>query len=245
MGLLDQLLRDALGGDGADAGYGGLGAARQPAPSQTSNLLEGVISLLAAQSGGQGGGGGGGLQLLARLFQQQGLGDVVSSWIGTGQNRAISPEQLAQVFGADQLSRISRQAGVSPDEGLGVLAQMLPRVVDRLTPQGQIPQRDPLDDIGRRLLSQLGATGGGGPSMAGDKPRPDFSNVTSGSSSTAPAPAKAAAKTYTVVAGDSLSKISKQFYGDANQWKKIFEANRDQIKNPDLIRPGQTFKIPD
>lgn len=233
MGLLDQLLRDALAGDG--------GAAR-PAPPQTSNLLEGVISLLAEQ-GGQ---GGGGLQALARLFQQQGLDDVLSSWIGTGQNRAISPDQLARVFGSDGISRISQQAGVSPNEGLGMLAQMLPLVVDRLTPQGRIPQRDPLEDIGQRLLSQLGGTGGG-PRMAGDKPRPDFSNVTSGSSSTAPAPAapKAAPRTYTVVAGDSLSKISKKFYGDANQWKKIFEANRDQIKNPDLIRPGQTFKIPD
>jgi len=83
--------------------------------------------------------------------------------------------------------------------------------------------------------------------MAGDKPKPDFSNVTSGSSSTAPAPApaKPAARTYTVVAGDNLSKIAKNFYGDANKWKKIFEANRDIIKNPDLIKPGQTLKIPD
>ena len=81
--------------------------------------------------------------------------------------------------------------------------------------------------------------------MTGDKPKPDFSNVRSGSSSTAPAPPQPAVKTYTVVAGDSLSKIAKKFYGDANQWKKIFEANKDQIKNPDLIRPGQTFKIPD
>ena len=52
-------------------------------------------------------------------------------------------------------------------------------------------------------------------------------------------------KTYTVVAGDSLSKIAKKFYGNANQWKKIFEANTDIIKNPDLIKPGQTLKIPD
>jgi uncharacterized protein YidB (DUF937 family) len=234
MGLLDQFLRDALGADGGGA---------RSAPPQASTLLEGVISLLAQQGGGPSGAGGG-LQLLARMFEQQGLGDVLSSWIGTGQNRAISPEQLGRVFGADQISRISQRAGVSPSDGLGVLAQMLPLVVDRLTPQGQIPQRDPLEDMGQRLLSQLGGTGGG-PRMAGDKPRPDFSNVTSGSSSTAPAPAKPAARTYTVVAGDSLSKISKKFYGDANQWKKIFEANRDQIKNPDLIRPGQTFQIPD
>ncbi len=83
--------------------------------------------------------------------------------------------------------------------------------------------------------------------MAGDKPKPDFSNVVSGSSSTAPPPIvkPPAVKTYTVVAGDSLSKIAKQFYGDANKWKKIFEANKDVIKNPDLIKPGQTFKIPD
>ena len=81
--------------------------------------------------------------------------------------------------------------------------------------------------------------------MAGDKPKPDFSNVTSGSSSTAPAPATPAAKTYTVVAGDSLSKIAKKLYGDANKWKKIFEANKDIIKNPDLIHPGQVLKLPD
>ena len=81
--------------------------------------------------------------------------------------------------------------------------------------------------------------------MAGDKPKPDFSNVTSGSSSTAPAPAKPAAKTYTVVAGDNLSKIAKKLYGDANKWKKLFEANRDTIKNPDLIKIGQVLRVPE
>jgi nucleoid-associated protein YgaU len=50
---------------------------------------------------------------------------------------------------------------------------------------------------------------------------------------------------YTVVAGDSLSKIARHFYGDANKYMKIFEANKDQLKNPDLIRPGQTLRIPD
>jgi nucleoid-associated protein YgaU len=85
--------------------------------------------------------------------------------------------------------------------------------------------------------------------MAGDKPRPDFSNVQSGGSSTAPkatpaAPAAPPEQTYTVVAGDSLSKIAKKLYGDANQWRRIFEANRDQIENPDLIKPGQKLKIP-
>ena len=74
------------------------------------------------------------------------------------------------------------------------------------------------------------------------QPDADFSDVEGGSSSTAPA---APGRTYTVVKGDSLSKIAKQFYGNAGQWKRIYEANKDTIKNPDLIYPGQTFKIPD
>lgn len=87
-----------------------------------------------------------------------------------------------------------------------------------------------------------------------DKPKPDFSNVQSGGSTTAPAPAPAgdaplakpvAPRTYTVAAGDSLSKIAKKFYGDSNKWKRIFDANRDILKNPDLIKPGQVLKIPD
>ena len=66
---------------------------------------------------------------------------------------------------------------------------------------------------------------------------PDFSNVESGSSSTAD-------RIYVVVAGDSLSKIAKREYGSASEWTRIHEANRDQIKNPDLIFPGQKLKIP-
>ena len=72
--------------------------------------------------------------------------------------------------------------------------------------------------------------------------KPDFSDVRSGSSSTSPGPL--AATKYTVVPGDSLSKIAKHFYGDANLWRRIWEANRNQIKNPDLIQPGQILEIP-
>ena len=66
---------------------------------------------------------------------------------------------------------------------------------------------------------------------------PDFSNVESGSSSTA-------TKLYEVVSGDSLSKIAKREYGDANEWKRIYEANRDLLKDPNKISPGQKLKIP-
>lgn len=79
------------------------------------------------------------------------------------------------------------------------------------------------------------------------KPKADFSNVQSGSSSTAPEPRgsfEREVRSYTVVAGDSLSKIAKREYGDAQKWKQIYEANRDKIKDPDLIYPGQVLNIP-
>lgn len=69
----------------------------------------------------------------------------------------------------------------------------------------------------------------------------DFSDVSSGSSSTAPA----GGKTYIVKSGDNLSKIAKQFYGDPTKWKKIHAANSDKIPNPDLIHPGLKLTIPD
>ena len=94
----------------------------------------------------------------------------------------------------------------------------------------------------------------------GDPKKPDFSNVQSGGASTAPPPSKkadfsnvesgvettapAAARTYTVNKGDTLSKIAKEYYGSANRWHEIFDANRDQISNPDLIHPGQVLKMP-
>ncbi|HJR65902.1 MAG TPA: LysM peptidoglycan-binding domain-containing protein [Gemmatimonadaceae bacterium] len=78
-----------------------------------------------------------------------------------------------------------------------------------------------------------------------DKPRADFSNVQGGSSSTAPrSRGEVEVRSYTVVSGDSLSKIAKREYGDAQKWRQIYEANRDQIKDPDLIHPGQVLTIP-
>ena len=85
-----------------------------------------------------------------------------------------------------------------------------------------------------------------------DKPaefKPDFSNVRSGGSSTAPAVPQptstiGSGKTYVVVKGDSLSKIAKREYGDASKWRTIHEANKDLISDPDLIYPGQELKIP-
>jgi nucleoid-associated protein YgaU len=77
------------------------------------------------------------------------------------------------------------------------------------------------------------------------EPRPDFSDVRAGSSSTAPPPQQQQVRrTYTVAAGDNLSRIAKREYGDSSKWRKIFEANRDKIEDPDLIQPGQVLTIP-
>jgi len=73
-----------------------------------------------------------------------------------------------------------------------------------------------------------------------NKKMPDFSNVEGGSSSTAPSPDNI----YEVQPGDSLSKIAKRHYGNANAWNKIFEANKDILNDPDKIFPGQKLKIP-
>ena len=73
--------------------------------------------------------------------------------------------------------------------------------------------------------------------MSQNDDMPDFSNVESGSSSTA-------TKIYEVVSGDSLSKIAKREYGDANKWNRIYEANQDILKDPNKIFPGQKLKIP-
>jgi uncharacterized protein YidB (DUF937 family) len=210
---------------------GGLAAEVPAAAGQRSRkLIDGVLELLAAPSSG-------GLAGFAELFEKSGLSAQASSWIGTGRNQPISPADLTRALGAGRIDALAARGDVGADDASALLAQLVPVLVDKLTPAGRVPAQSD-------LAALLGAGRMGGAAMAGDKPRADFSNVKAGSSSTAPAPAKPDAQTYTVKAGDSLSKIAKKLYGDATLWRKIFDANTDQIKNPDLIHPGQVLKIP-
>ncbi len=143
MGLLDSVI-GALGG-GAQAGGGGQSA-----------LLNIVMGMLANRSGGQQGGVdmGGGLGDLMAKFQQGGMGDVMSSWIGSGQNMPISGDQLSNVLGSDMVGKIASQLGISHGEAAGQLSQVLPQVVDKLTPNGQMPEGG-LGDIGA-ILGRFG-----------------------------------------------------------------------------------------
>jgi uncharacterized protein YidB (DUF937 family) len=88
---------------------------------------------------------------LAHQYTANGLGDVIHSWISTGQNLPISPEQVQKVLGSDQVQAIAAKAGISPEAAQSGLAQVLPQIVDRLTPNGEVPQGD-LMSKGMELL---------------------------------------------------------------------------------------------
>ncbi|MFZ5556259.1 MAG: YidB family protein [Pseudomonadota bacterium] len=178
MGLLDELL-----GGMAD-GAGGRAASRQ-APANAGGmggvvaaLLPVVLAMLANRDGGARTGAGrgglddllgqvlgagralastsmGGLGALLEQFQRAGFGEQARSWVGTGQNQPISPEVIAQVFGPDGLSAIAARAGLSETEAAVGLSELLPDVVDRVTPRGEVPVFRDLtacvDDMARRL----------------------------------------------------------------------------------------------
>jgi uncharacterized protein YidB (DUF937 family) len=94
----------------------------------------------------------GGLNGLVQKFQAAGLGDIVSSWIGAGDNRSISPDQLQKVLGDTHVSQLAEQSGMPRDQLLGQLSQLLPGVVDKLTPGGEIPQGAGIADAVLGLL---------------------------------------------------------------------------------------------
>lgn len=115
----------------------------------------GLGGILGQILGGAGGSSGGGLGGLLDQFQRAGFGDQARSWVGTGQNLPISPDALDQVFGRGGIAEIARRAGLSEQETSTGLSQILPEVVDRVTPSGQVPADDSLvqsvDDLTRRL----------------------------------------------------------------------------------------------
>lgn len=86
----------------------------------------------------------GGIQGIVEQFQKGGLGSIVNSWVGTGENQPVTADQVHQTLGADTVQQMATQAGVTPQEMAAQLAQHLPAVIDKLTPQGTIPATNPL-----------------------------------------------------------------------------------------------------
>ncbi|MDP2880026.1 MAG: YidB family protein [Azonexus sp.] len=114
-----------------------------------SPLLNVVMQLINnPQTGGLGG--------LVESFQQGGLGDIVNSWVSTGQNLPISAEQIQAVLGGGKLQEIAAQLGVSTEQASGGLADLLPQLVDKLTPNGQVPEGGDLLAQGLDMLKKGG-----------------------------------------------------------------------------------------
>ncbi|MET0869339.1 MAG: YidB family protein [Methyloceanibacter sp.] len=82
-----------------------------------------------------------GLGGLIKQFQQKGLGDVVDSWVSTGKNKNVGPDQISVALGGDVVDDLSRRTGLTRDQVVAELARMLPNVVDNLTPDGRLPTR--------------------------------------------------------------------------------------------------------
>lgn len=168
MGGLGDLLGGLLGGQsgqgGGGSGAGGLG-----------DLLGGLAGGGGSGTSGGGGGGGmggmlvalapmlgaalagGGLQKLLGGFQANGMDDKVQSWVGTGENASLSAAEVESVVSPEQIEEVAQRLGVSHEEAASVLADVIPDVVDGVSPSGQLPDQSQLDDV----FSQLAQAGRG------------------------------------------------------------------------------------
>ena len=128
MGLFDDILGKITGGSGAGK----------------SDVTNAVVNLISSNEHG-------GLAGLVEGFTKGGLGDVVSSWVGTGQNLPATAEQIAKGLGSTKLGAIASQLGVTPEQASSTLSKVLPGIVDKLTPNGKLPTGDLLQQ-GLNLL---------------------------------------------------------------------------------------------
>jgi uncharacterized protein YidB (DUF937 family) len=117
-------------------------------PGCNPNLLTTLLNVVNSQPGGVAG--------LVESFQQKGLGGIVSSWVGTGTNQAISPQQVENALGNQQVEDIAAKLGVSTQDASSHIAQWLPAVIDHLTPNGQVPgSGSNLMEMGAGLIKAL------------------------------------------------------------------------------------------
>jgi uncharacterized protein YidB (DUF937 family) len=117
-------------------------------PGCNPNVLSTLLNVVNSHPGGVGG--------LLQAFQQRGLGGVVNSWVGTGANQAVSPEQVQSALGNEQVQEVASKLGVSPQEASSHIAQWLPAVIDHLTPNGQVPAGGSnLMEMGAGLIKAL------------------------------------------------------------------------------------------
>jgi uncharacterized protein YidB (DUF937 family) len=135
MGLLDGLAGKVF----ESLGLGSTG---------NQQLMNAVISMLTNKQAG-------GLSGMVQAFQQKGLGDLMSSWISTGKNLPISPAQLRNGIGEDSLRSLAENAGISEESASSQLSDLLPGLIDKLTPDGKLPDSDILEKGLERLKGKF------------------------------------------------------------------------------------------
>ena len=160
MGLMDMLSGLMKKKGGASTGGGGSLPGGMNLPAGLSSLAGGQGGLLKVLLPMLAGGGAlshlGGLGGLLGKLQQGGLGSQTKSWVSTGANEPIAPDQLEQALGTDTVAKVAAEAGVSHDEAKSGMASMLPGLVDKLTPGGSIPGADQLGGLMKGLdLSKI------------------------------------------------------------------------------------------
>jgi len=127
MGLLDEVLAMA-------------GATGGPQQAQNSTALSAILSYINSPQVG-------GIAGLQHMFQQGGLGGVISSWISNGPNPPVSASQLQNVLHSGALQQAAQQHGLDPSVLTGAMASLLPHLVDKLTPNGQVPDASALQQM--------------------------------------------------------------------------------------------------
>jgi uncharacterized protein YidB (DUF937 family) len=135
MGILDEMAKGLLG----KVLRGG---------SSQNPLMDIVLGLITNPQTG-------GLQGLIQTFKEKGLGDAVSSWISTGENQPVSGDQIQHALGGNFIQQIAEQLGSSKSEVSGSLSNLLPQIIDKLTPSGTLPEGDALNQGLNRLKKDL------------------------------------------------------------------------------------------
>lgn len=133
MGLLDNIENAAMG---------------KVMAGNTNPLAAGILQMIQNQPGG--------LQGLVQSFHDKGMGGLVSSWVSTGPNPPISGDQVHEVLGSEQVKELAAKAGVNPDVASAAIAQLLPGIIDKLTPNGQVPDHGSVMGTLGGLLQNMG-----------------------------------------------------------------------------------------
>jgi uncharacterized protein YidB (DUF937 family) len=127
---------------------------------QIRNLVMSLLGQIGGKGGSSAGAGGANMAGLLDNMKASGLDDQVKSWVGTGDNKPVTPDQVTQAIGADKIQAAAKQAGLSPQQAADDLAKVLPQVVDSATPTGNAPTATDFDALFQKFMGSSDPKGG-------------------------------------------------------------------------------------